>query len=148
MGGNKLILLIVIVAGVIGFVLYKGVVKMDATGNVVVDQAAADSASSAASSATSSGPATATDLYNKGDAKFFSLIAYGDAAEAYEAALKMDENHASAASAMYRLSKCYEEMKKPKEALAQYQKALAKHPSDTQATNAKKRIELLGGQSN
>lgn len=147
MGGNKLILLIVIVAGVIGFVIYKGVVKVDATGNVVLDEAAANSASSAASSATSSGPVTATDLYNKGDSKFITF-SYGDAAEAYEAALRMDENHASASSAMYRLAKCYEEMKKPKEALAQYQKALAKHPSDTQATNAKKRIELLGGQTN
>jgi tetratricopeptide (TPR) repeat protein len=147
MGGNKLILLIVIVAGVIGFVIYKGVVKVDPSGNVVVDQAAADSASSAASSATSSGPTTASDLYTKGDAKFFSF-SYGDAAEAYEAALKMDENHASAPNAMYRLGKCYEEMKKNKEALAQYQKALSKYPTDSQATNAKKRVELLGGQTN
>jgi tetratricopeptide (TPR) repeat protein len=147
MGGNKLILLIVIVLGVIGFVIYKGVVKVDPAGNVVVDQAAADSASAAANSATASGPVTATDLYNKGDAKFLTF-SYGDAAEAYEAALKMDETHASAASATYRLGKCYEEMKKPKEALAQYQKALVKYPTDTQATNAKKRIELLGGQSN
>jgi tetratricopeptide (TPR) repeat protein len=147
MGGNKLILLIVIVVGVIGFIAYKGVVKVDPSGNVVVDGAAASSVGDAASSATSSGPATATDLYNKGDSKFLTF-SYGDAAEAYEAALKMDETHASASSAMYRLAKCYEEMKKPKEALAQYQKALVKFPTDTQASNAKKRIELLGGQSN
>jgi tetratricopeptide (TPR) repeat protein len=121
-----------IVLAIAGFVLNKmGVLNFDKSGAPSVN----------------TGDTSSTDIdpFKRAEALFMAG-SYGQALGAYQGALQKEPNHPEAATALFRIGKSAEEMKKGKEALAAYKEFAEKFPQDNRRARAQERIEYLQSQ--
>ncbi|MCE9589768.1 MAG: tetratricopeptide repeat protein [Planctomycetes bacterium] len=126
---GKLLLILVVMAGIAAGVLsYMGVLKFDPNG-VQMDSQALQSA-------------TEMSEYAKG-ALAYSKDEWGDCISHYKAALAADPNNNSAPDAMYRIAWAYDQMDRVSEAQAAYKEFITSFPEAAQVSKAKLRMDFL-----